>query len=84
MKAWFLLKKEIYEYFNSSIAYIVMVVFLALAGYFFYTDVLYFNLLAGGADVELTKGVWQPFFLDMRLVFFLTMPLLFSMAIWKT
>ena len=66
-------KKEIHSYFSSLIAYIVLVVFLVISGYLYYTDLAAF-LLWGGEN--LTLGLWQFLFHDIRLILLLTIPLL--------
>jgi ABC-2 type transport system permease protein len=65
-------KKELRSYFTSPIAYVIISIFLVLSGYFFYTDLVYF-VLWGGADV--TAGLWQFLFHDMRLFLLLMIPL---------
>ncbi len=69
-------KKELQSYFSSSIAYIILTIFLALSGFFFYTDILNFNIRNMGGGVTLTEGVWLYFFQDVRFIFLLTIPLL--------
>ena len=66
-------KKELRSYFTSLIAYVVLAVFLVLAGYYFYTDLALF-VLWGGASVQ--EGLWQYLFHDIRLVLLFTIPLL--------
>lgn len=68
-----MLQKELASYFRSMLAYVVAAVFLVLSGYFFYTN-LSFYVLMGGFD--LTRGLWQYQFHDMRLVLLLMTPLL--------
>ena len=66
-------KKELRSYFTSLIAYVVLAVFLVLAGYYFYTDLALF-VLWGGASVQ--EGLWQYLFHDIRLILLFTIPLL--------
>ncbi len=66
-------KKELRSYFTSLIAYVVLTVFLVLAGYYFYTDLALF-VLWGGASVQ--EGLWQYLFHDIRLILLFTIPLL--------
>ena len=66
-------KKEIHSYFSSLIAYIVLVVFLVISGYLYYTDLAAF-IVWGGEN--LTLGLWQFLFHDIRLILLLTIPLL--------
>jgi ABC-2 type transport system permease protein len=69
-------KKELQSYFSSSIAYIIITIFLVLSGFFFYTDVLNFNIRNIGGGITLTEGVWLYFFQDIRFIFLLIIPLL--------
>ncbi|MCK5010892.1 MAG: ABC transporter permease subunit [Deltaproteobacteria bacterium] len=66
-------KKELRSYFTSLIAYVILAVFLVLAGYYFYTDLALF-VLWGGASVQ--EGLWQYLFHDIRLILLFTIPLL--------
>lgn len=43
-KAWILTEKEIKQYFVSPIAYVVMMIFLTLSGYFFYVYMVQFSM----------------------------------------
>jgi ABC-2 type transport system permease protein len=67
--------KEVRTLIRSPLAYVVGAVFLGLAGYFFYTDVLYFDLL-NQDKIGLTQGLWQRFFEDLRLCVLLVTPVL--------
>jgi ABC-2 type transport system permease protein len=56
-------------------AYVIIGIFTLLSGYFFYTDVLYFNLYNMG-QTSLTEGLWTQFFNDLRYVLIIVVPLL--------
>ncbi len=73
MNFFFIFKKEFKLYFSSWIAYILSSVFLIMSGYFFYTDLNFF-ILWGGQDLSL--GMWQYFFNDVRFIMLLMIPLL--------
>ncbi len=73
MKLLYLTGKELSVYFRSPMMYVVVAVFLAMTGYFFYTDLSYFEI-AGGRDA--VQGLWQFFFLDVRLVLTVFIPIL--------
>ena len=73
MKLLVICRRELYSYFGSFIAYILLAVFLLLSGYFFYSDLIFFVLFGG---FTLVTGLWQFFFIDMRLVAMLVLPLL--------
>jgi ABC-type uncharacterized transport system involved in gliding motility auxiliary subunit len=72
-----ILTKELRAYFGLFLAYAVVAVALALAGFFFYTDLSFF-MLWGGTDVE--KGLWEFFFHDLRFVLLLLVPVLTARA----
>jgi ABC-2 type transport system permease protein len=67
--------KEIRVLTRSPLLYVLGAVFLGLTGYFFYTDVLYFDLL-NQDKVGLTQGLWQRFFEDLRLCLLVVTPVL--------
>lgn len=72
MKLLVICRRELHSYFGAFIAYILLAVFLVLTGYFFYSDLIFFVLFGG---FTLATGLWQFFFLDMRLVAMLVLPL---------
>jgi ABC-2 type transport system permease protein len=72
MKILVICRRELFAYFGSVIAYILLAVFLVLSGYFFYSDLIFFVLFGG---FTLATGLWQFVFLDMRLVAMLILPL---------
>jgi ABC-2 type transport system permease protein len=72
MKLLVICRRELYAYFGSITAYVLLAVFLLLSGYFFYSDLIFFVLFGG---FTLATGLWQFVFLDMRLVAMLVLPL---------
>jgi len=66
-------KRELKSYFSSLIAYTVIATFLAVSGYFYYTNMVMFVMFVG-SDVRL--GLWQQTFYDMRFVLVSLIPLL--------
>jgi ABC-2 type transport system permease protein len=73
MKTFVICRRELHSYFGSFVAYVLLAVFLLLSGYFFYSDLVFFILFGG---FTLPTGLWQFFFLDMRLVLLLVLPLI--------
>jgi ABC-2 type transport system permease protein len=77
-------KRELGYFFNSIVAYVVMMVFLLLAGYFFYNLVAFFNLAsirvmqnpAAAQQLSLTEGVLQPLFGNISVILLLVIPML--------
>ncbi len=72
MRAWTICRRELQATFSSVVAYILLAVFLLLAGYFFYSDLVFILLVSSFTPVA---GLWQWVFLDMRLVTLLILPL---------
>jgi ABC-2 type transport system permease protein len=68
-----IMKRELKSYFTSLIAYVIIAIFLVIAGYFFYTNLVMFVMFVG-TDVKL--GLWQHTFYDMRFVTLSLLPLL--------
>ncbi|RLB20373.1 MAG: ABC transporter permease, partial [Deltaproteobacteria bacterium] len=77
-------KKELYSIFASPIFYAASFIFFVVAGYFFYTDTLYFNILSFQATkdpflserLNLTHMVVTPFFGDLSTILLLMLPLI--------
>ena len=63
--------KELRSYFGLFLAYAIVAVALALAGFFFYTDISFF-MMWGGQNLE--RGLWEFFFHDLRYVLLLLVP----------
>lgn len=74
MKFFCVFKKELRLYFASFIAYSLAAAFLLLAGYFFYTDMVFYDLF--GDFVDITTSLWNYYFLDLRFISMLILPLL--------
>jgi len=81
-----ILKRELYIYFSSPIAYVVMTIFLMLSGFFFYSAFAYFSIISmqstqsGGplwaSGINVTEMVVQPTFGNISVIMLLMMPLL--------
>ena len=77
-------QRELSYFFNSIVAYVVIMIFLALGGYFFYNLVAFFNMLTvqtmqnpiAAQQLNLTLGVLQPLFGNLSVVMLLIMPML--------
>jgi ABC-2 type transport system permease protein len=65
--------KELELYFTSFLFYALAAVFLALAGYFFYTNLGFFVLMGG---MNLPRGLWQWQFLELQRLLLGLVPLL--------
>ena len=83
MKIWPIFKKEMRLYFTSPVAWVIMAVFLFIAGYFFSSIFNYYarvsmqsamNPMGGGMNV--TDGVLRPLFSNFSVILLLLMPLL--------
>jgi ABC-2 type transport system permease protein len=81
---WPIFKRELRAYFVSPIAYVVMVMFLAIAGYFFYSSFAFFNFIGFQAmsnpmmarNLNLTEGVFRPLYGNLGVILLFIMPLL--------
>ncbi len=67
------LRKELTTIFSSLLAWMVIALFLAMSGFYFWSNLSFF-LLSGGFD--LVRGLWQYQFLDMRSLLLTMLPLL--------
>jgi ABC-2 type transport system permease protein len=67
-------KKELRLYFGSFIAYSLATAFLLLTGYFFYTDMVFYDLF--GDFMDITSSLWVYYFQDVRFVTLIILPLL--------
>ncbi|MBN2207284.1 MAG: ABC transporter permease subunit [Candidatus Aminicenantes bacterium] len=81
---WTVAKKEIKTYFSSPIAYVVIFVFTALVGFFFYSIMWWFNSQAMQMarnptyyqQLNVNQMVYGPLFGNMSIVLLLMLPLL--------
>ena len=77
-------RKEIYSIFASPIFYAASFIFFVVAGYFFYSNTLYFSILSFQATrdpflsekLNLTSMVVTPFFGDLSTILLLMLPLI--------
>jgi ABC-2 type transport system permease protein len=77
-------RRELAFFYNSIVAYIVMMIFSLLSGYFFYNLLAFFNLASmrvmqnpvASQQLSLTEGVLQPLFGNLSIVLLLIMPML--------
>jgi len=77
-------RREFGAYFQSPVAYVVLTVFLAVAGYFFYSIIGYYSLastesLQGGspaAELNLLEGVTRPFFSNIAILLLFVLPMI--------
>lgn len=72
MKIGAIFRRELFGYFRSPLGFVVLGAFLVLAGYFFYTNLIFFVLWGGQS---LTSGLWRHVFLDLRLLLLMVVPL---------
>ncbi|MBI1845442.1 MAG: ABC transporter permease subunit [Candidatus Rokubacteria bacterium] len=84
MKVWPIFKKEMRLYFTSPVAWVVLAVFLAIMGFFFWSIFDYFGRLSMqaamqpmmGRDLNVTDGVMRPLFSNFSVILLLITPLL--------
>jgi gliding motility-associated transport system permease protein len=65
-------RKELRSYFAFPLVYVLTGIFLVLAGYYAYTDLVYFVTIAFARDIM--QNYWQQLFVDIRLCLLLTLP----------
>jgi ABC-2 type transport system permease protein len=89
-KSWILVEKEIKQYFVSPIAYVVMMIFLTLSGYFFYVYMVQFSMNYRNyknmvqmyknpeilSQFNLNQMVIAPALYNMMFVFLFVLPLI--------
>jgi ABC-2 type transport system permease protein len=84
MKIWPVFKKEMRLYFTSPVAWVVMTIFLFIAGYFFYSIFAFYTLASMqsamnpqmGRELNVTDSVLRPLFSNMSVILLLLMPLI--------
>jgi ABC-2 type transport system permease protein len=84
VKIWPVFKKELRLYFGSPVAWVVMTIFLFIAGYFFYSIFAFYTLASMqsamnpqmGRDLSVTDSVLRPLFSNMSVILLLLMPLI--------
>lgn len=75
MGVLYILQREVRSYFQSFIAYVVIAIFLVLAGYFFYTDLI-MHVMWSLHKVDFNR-IWEYYFnSDLRYVIMIVIPLL--------
>ncbi len=84
MRIWPIFKKEMRLYFTSPVAWVVMTIFLFIAGYFFYSIFAFYTMASMqsamnpqmGRDLNVTDSVLRPLFSNMSVILLLLMPLI--------
>jgi ABC-2 type transport system permease protein len=83
VKIWPIYKKELRLYFTSPVAYVLLTIFLLIAGYFFYNIFGFFTRASMqtamnpgmGRDLNVTDSVLRPLFSNMSVILLLLLPL---------
>ena len=83
MKVWPIFKKEMRLYFTSPVAYVVLTIFLVIAGWFFYNIFAFFTLAsmqsamnpATAREMNVTDSVMRPLVSNISVILLLLMPL---------
>lgn len=83
MRVWPIFKKEMRLYFTSPIAWVILTIFLLVAGYFFYSIFAFFTLASMqsmmnpmmGRDLNVTDSVLRPLFSNISVILLLIMPM---------
>ena len=82
MKVWPIFKKEMRLYFTSPVAYVVLTIFLVIAGWFFYNIFAFFTLAsmqsamnpAMARDLNVTDSVMRPLVSNISVILLFLMP----------
>jgi len=83
VKVWAIFKKEMRLYFTSPVAWVVLTIFLFIAGYFFSSIFNFFSQAsiqsamnpAMGRELNVTDSVMRPLFSNISVILLLLMPL---------
>ena len=83
MKIWPIWKKEMRLYFTSPVAWVIITIFLVIAGYFFYSIFAFFTLASMQSamnpqmarDLNVTDSVLRPLFSNISVILLLLMPM---------
>ncbi|HTO13110.1 MAG TPA: ABC transporter permease [Candidatus Binatia bacterium] len=83
MKIWPIYKKGLRLYFTSPVAYVLLTIFLLIAGWFFYTIFAFFTRASMqmamnpqmGRDLNVTESVLRPLFSNISVILLLLMPM---------
>ena len=84
MKIWPIFKKEMRLYFTSPVAWVIITMFLFIAGYFFYSIFAFYTLASMQSamnpqmarELNVTDSVLRPLFSNVSVILLLLMPLL--------
>jgi ABC-2 type transport system permease protein len=83
VKVWPIYKKELRLYFTSPVAYVILTIFLLIAGYFFWSIFAFFTRASMqmamnpqmGRELNVTDSVMRPLFSNLSVILLLLMPL---------
>jgi len=76
MKSYTVFKREILSYIFSPALYATLALWCLLSGYFFYTDVIYFNWINIASPTSLAAGIFNFYFNDLRFILIFVLPLI--------
>ena len=84
MKIWPIFKKEMRLYFTSPVAWVIITMFLFIAGYFFYSIFAFYTLASMQSamnpqmarELNVTDSVLRPLFSNVSVILLLLMPLI--------
>jgi ABC-2 type transport system permease protein len=82
VKIWPIFKKEMRLYFTSPVAYVILAIFLVIAGYFFSAIFSFFTMASMQAamnpqmarELTVTDSVMRPLFSNMSVILLLLIP----------
>jgi len=74
MGVYYIFQRELKSYFQSFVAYVLIAIFLLLAGYFFYSDLIMYVMWSFHKTAF--NKIWEYYFNDERYVLMIVIPLL--------
>ena len=83
MRVWPIYKKELRLYCTSPVAYVILTIFLLIAGWFFFSIFSFFTRASMqmamnpqmGRDLNVTDSVLRPLFSNVSVILLLLMPM---------
>lgn len=72
MGVYYIFQRELRSYFQSFVAYVLIAIFLLLAGYFLYSDLIKYDIFSL-SKLEFGR-VWEFYFNDLRYVLLIILP----------
>ncbi len=76
MNFWPIFKKEVKAYFSATSTHVVLTIFLVLSGFFFWTDMAWYEKVNVLGTSSVVSGLWVYYFNDLRFILIFVLPLM--------